>query len=366
MSRAIWRAILLVAVTGGLTVPAEADKPSAPQVKGAVLKLIEQVELPSRDAGILVSIDVHEGDTVTRNQKVAQLDDRVARLAVSRAETELSAARHTAERGTAVLLAKKRAERERYRIRELQTQAEIADEHAGSEISLKLAERSRDFAAAALRRVKQVREANPSSVSEKELDQYQHSHVKSLSEVEQAAFEIKLAKMKAAAQRDAIRGQELTAESFGLEIEDAEADQAQARIQQKLKEEDLRIRQLSLEFQELRSPIDGVVTERYRFVGESVEPGERVLRIVHLKRLRAEGFLQFEQADQRLLGKGARFVITLEGGQTLERTGKIVHVGSEIEPVSRVVKVWAEIDNTDLALRPGMQGTLIVESPASK
>ena len=40
--------------------------------------------------------------------------------------------------------------------------------------------------------------------------------------------------------------------------------------------------------------------------------------------------------------------------------GRIGFVSPEIDPVTRQVRVWAEIDNTDNRLRPGAQGQLLI------
>ena len=45
--------------------------------------------------------------------------------------------------------------------------------------------------------------------------------------------------------------------------------------------------------------------------------------------------------------------------------GKIVFVSPEIDPVNAQVRVWAEVENPDLSLRPGLQAEMIID-PASR
>ena len=55
--------------------------------------------------------------------------------------------------------------------------------------------------------------------------------------------------------------------------------------------------------------------------------------------------------------------VELPDGQQAEFPGKLVFVSPEIDPVNAQVRVWAEIENEGLRLRPGMRGRLIVKVP---
>jgi macrolide-specific efflux system membrane fusion protein len=77
--------------------------------------------------------------------------------------------------------------------------------------------------------------------------------------------------------------------------------------------------------------------------------------------LRAEGLVD----AGRLQGDAASRPVLLTvqiGDQAVEYTGKIVFVSPEIDPVTGQVRVWAEIDNRDLQLRPGLQGSMVIRS----
>jgi macrolide-specific efflux system membrane fusion protein len=39
----------------------------------------------------------------------------------------------------------------------------------------------------------------------------------------------------------------------------------------------------------------------------------------------------------------------------------VVFVSPEVDPVNGQVRIWAEIDNKSLVLRPGLQGALLIE-----
>jgi multidrug efflux pump subunit AcrA (membrane-fusion protein) len=76
--------------------------------------------------------------------------------------------------------------------------------------------------------------------------------------------------------------------------------------------------------------------------------------------LRAEGFLSVEQASADLVGKQVTFTSTI-GDKQMQTTGELRFVSPEMDPVTRQVRVWAALDNSDGALRPGQQGTMTLK-----
>ncbi|MCG8451277.1 MAG: efflux RND transporter periplasmic adaptor subunit [Pirellulales bacterium] len=45
-------------------------------------------------------------------------------------------------------------------------------------------------------------------------------------------------------------------------------------------------------------------------------------------------------------------------GKTIEVTGTLRFVSPEMDPVTKQVRIWAELPNKDGKLRPGQQGAL--------
>ena len=115
--------------------------------------------------------------------------------------------------------------------------------------------------------------------------------------------------------------------------------------------------QLQLAQHQLLAPFAGTVVLIRGRIGEWVEVGDQVLRLVAVDRLRAEGFLAGAQASRALVGKPVTLRVA-SGEQTFDVTGTLRFVSPEQEPVSGQVRVWAEIPNTDGTLRPGQRGTL--------
>ncbi|MCH7996243.1 MAG: HlyD family secretion protein [Chloroflexi bacterium] len=133
-------------------------------------------------------------------------------------------------------------------------------------------------------------------------------------------------------------------------------------VAKKLKENDFEIALRRLERRKVVSSIDGMVVQIHRRRGEWVEPGQTVMRIIRINRLRAEGLLDVRDVRDDLTGRRVTLSVVLPGGASAPFRGKIVFVSPEVSPVSGQVRIWAEIDNPKLTLRPGLNASMVIES----
>ena len=101
----------------------------------------------------------------------------------------------------------------------------------------------------------------------------------------------------------------------------------------------------------------------HRHRGEWVEPGEAVVRILRLDRLRAEGFLNVRYLGPDVESRPVTLTVDLPDEPGAEFPGKIVFVSPEIDPVNSQVSIWVEIDNEALRLRPGMRAKMTIAPP---
>ena len=152
----------------------------------------------------------------------------------------------------------------------------------------------------------------------------------------------------------------LTVEKLRLEKNQAELELLLESFNLKLKENELAAAQLALKKHRVQAPFSGTVVLVRGRIGEWIETGAPVLRLVAVDKLRAEGFVPVEQIHDSLVGQPVRF-ITHVGERQVEATGMLKFVSPEMDPVTRQVRVWAEIDNSTGQLRPGGQGTLAIE-----
>lgn len=112
----------------------------------------------------------------------------------------------------------------------------------------------------------------------------------------------------------------------------------------------------------ITSPINGVVVEVRRNLGEWVQPGDVVLHVVRLDRLRVEGFVKAADIPAaRIRGRDVTVAVDLAGKQRLELPGKVVFV-SPLLQTGGDYRVWAEIknrqENGHWVLQPGQPATM--------
>ena len=158
----------------------------------------------------------------------------------------------------------------------------------------------------------------------------------------------------------------LMADKAVLEVEQAVLDRQQAQMTLAIKQQDLNRAALALERRTIAAPFPGMVVEWKKQHGEWVEPGTPIMRLIRLNRLRAEAFITLRNSPQKLVGRGVTFLIDGETKTPQKFAGKLVYVSPEIDPVNGQVRIWAEIENNDLNLRPGQSGRLQIGPMATE
>jgi macrolide-specific efflux system membrane fusion protein len=197
---------------------------------------------------------------------------------------------------------------------------------AGNDISVRFAEKAREVADAELQRAKDSLTRYPKSISQTEIDRLRLESEKAALAVEQATFEFEA-----------------------------------AQFAKQLRETDLELAVYNVQRRQLRAPLAGIVVEVNRRPGEWVDSSEDVFRILRIDRLRVEGFLDSKDVQGELVGRPVKLVTRLPGKNEDETfQGTMIFVSPEINPVNGQIRVWAEIENPDLQLRPGLRGTLLV------
>ncbi|MGC1275629.1 MAG: HlyD family efflux transporter periplasmic adaptor subunit [Planctomycetaceae bacterium] len=152
----------------------------------------------------------------------------------------------------------------------------------------------------------------------------------------------------------------LVTEKADAEIRRIEHEQKTAELTTRLKEAEQSLADLHLQRHQITAPIAGQVVEHFRHRGEWVEPGEKVLRLIRLDVLRAEGYLPASQASTELVGANVRLKVATSGKDAKEYAGNVVFVAPEVEPTTGQVLVRAEIENPELALRPGLRAEMVI------
>ena len=211
----------------------------------------------------------------------------------------------------------------RLNVQRLENEQRIANSEATSTVEIEFMRRSIEVAKAELARAVRSNNRLPGAVPKSEVDQLMLVAERAIAEKKKTAFEMKMMEMQTQ-----IRGI------------------------------DLAIGKRQLGDHRIKTPLSGKVVEIYKRAGEWVDGSEAVARIVKLDKLKTEIKVPASIALQQLEGARVVFKPELESlaGQTF--AGKVIFVDPEANPVNLKMRVWVEIDNSELKLVPGLVGNV--------
>lgn len=279
-------AVLLVvlAVFASNSSAQDLEESKSINIDAAQLQLIVNVEVASRDAGIIESIGFTEGKEIGPGDVLAKLDQETEFANASSARSEL----------------------------------DIAKEESENDIDLRYAQVSLEVNGKVYQRSLNATKQFAKSVSKTEL--------------ERLKLELERAKLSGEQAERTATVKELT-----VELKKAQHDLARVR----------------LENREIKSPVGGMVVQVYRQVGEWVQPGQPIARVIDTKKLKVSCRCQLKDAAPESIDEEATFI---HDGN--EYKAKVVFASPEIDPDIQDFIVWAEVENTDGALKPGMNGSI--------
>jgi len=146
-------------------------QPREVQLTHCLVSLIEDVQVPAREAGALMKVNVVEGQHVTQGQLLAQIDDQQPRLDKMAAELERDAA-----------LAK-----------------------AQDDIEVRYAEAAFAVAGAELERAQAIERKSPGGVTQQEIQKLQLAKQRDDLQIERSKLEMRVARMNADVHQAAVK-----------------------------------------------------------------------------------------------------------------------------------------------------------------
>ncbi len=114
-----------------------------------------------------------------------------------------------------------------------------------------------------------------------------------------------------------------------------------------------------LRYSEIRSPIDGVVTERPLFAGETAPAGTPLITVMDVSTLLAKTHLPQEQA--RLLKVDQTASVQVDGINH-PVAGTVSLVSPALDPGSTTIEIWVKVPNKDGSLNAGAQASVSIMS----
>jgi multidrug efflux pump subunit AcrA (membrane-fusion protein) len=278
--------------------PAEQVSPGvAFRIKGCLVSLLRDVEVPAKRAGVLSSLLVQEGSLVSQGDLLGAIDK-------AQVERQLEAAR---------------------------AELETAQARSASVLDIDAAEAAFRSAQVEYSASIEASRLSPGSYSVVQLDKLQ-----------------------------------LAVREAQLKIGTAKLEQSIEVIQEKSAASGVRLAEQELADRTVVAPMRGVVVEVFRQQDEWVEVGRPILRVVQLDRLRVEGFVKYTAyAPDQILGRKVRATAVVAGGTTQVFPGTITFVNPILQHGGQY-RIWAEVENPGLVLRPGVEVELDVLAPEAQ
>jgi multidrug efflux pump subunit AcrA (membrane-fusion protein) len=106
-----------------------------------------------------------------------------------------------------------------------------------------------------------------------------------------------------------------------------------------------------LSYSEIRSPLDGVVTERPQFAGELTAANQPLMTLMDLSKLIAKAHISRLEAASLKVGDAAEL---RTAGPDDAVHGRVSLVSPALDPGSTTIEVWVVVAKPDARLKPGM------------
>lgn len=108
--------------------------------------------------------------------------------------------------------------------------------------------------------------------------------------------------------------------------------------------------QALVSYSQIRSPIDGVVTDRSIYPGETAPAGTAILTVMEISEVIAKTHIAQEEAARIKVGDAATISAP---GEEKPVEGKVTLVSPALDTSSTTVEVWIQAKNTEARLKPG-------------
>lgn len=143
--------------------------------------------------------------------------------------------------------------------------------------------------------------------------------------------------------------------AFELEILETNGQLRNAQFRKRIEETELAMELAMLEQSQMRSPIDGVVTDVIRRPGEWAQGGEPILRIVDMRQVELRATVPDRLVRTLVVGQEVMVSIEHVGA----REGTVAYIAPVADPASSRVWVHVVVDNDDASVIAGMRASMM-------
>ena len=153
-----------------------------------------------------------------------------------------------------------------------------------------------------------------------------------------------------------------------LQIEQAQLERQLSSLDAQSKEVEVLAAENRINRRQIASPIDGMIVQVYPHLGEWMQPGDPLARVVRTDKLRVEGYVDSSKYEPSMVHNRPVTVSVMFADEREESfKGRIVFVSPLVEPGGDF-RVWAEVENrqannsVEWLLRAGQTATMIIHS----
>lgn len=103
------------------------------------------------------------------------------------------------------------------------------------------------------------------------------------------------------------------------------------------------------------APIDGLIVEKFREIGESVTATQPLFRLVDISRVYVQFYVRVEDLPRVQDGANVQVSAILGGQQKQAFTGKVDFIDPRVDAASGLLRVRVLVDNANGAIKPGLR-----------
>jgi membrane fusion protein (multidrug efflux system) len=113
---------------------------------------------------------------------------------------------------------------------------------------------------------------------------------------------------------------------------------------------------LELSYTEIRAPIDGVVSERFIKVGNTIDVNEQTFKVTSLEPLIS--YLHVPEREYRRIKPGQKAIIEVDALSGASFEAVVARVSPIVDPETGTFKISIEVSDASRQLKPGMFGRI--------
>ena len=210
-----------------------------------------------------------------------------------------------------------------------QAKLNAAEREASNDVNIRYAKAAKNVAEAELKSAKETIARVPGAVPATEIRKLELSVVQATLQIEQSTNQFEISK-------------------YQVDVSKAELDAAKLGVTRRV----------------VKSPISGIIVEKYRNEGEWVKPGDPIVKVVYFEKLRVKTTFDINRIPmQRVMRHNAKITVVQKPGMTFN--GKVVFANPVIQS-GGAYEVWIDVENVQekdgfWALQPGMNAIVTIE-----